>query len=138
MDIEGPIERSNKPVSKYPSYRTKIPWEFNLAYSLTYRNDRRQNDFATNSLMFSGDIDLTPKWKIGMSSGYDFKNKGFTYTQFRFDRDLDSWALNFSWVPFSDRASWNFFIGIKSGLLSDIKYDKQREPDRNYSNPNIF
>ena len=138
MDIDGPIERSNKPVSTYPSYRTKIPWEFNLAYSLTYRNDTRQNDFATNSLMFSGDIDLTPKWKIGMSSGYDFKNKGFTYTQFRFDRDLDSWALNFSWVPFSDRASWNFFIGIKSGLLSDIKYDKQREPDRNYSNPSIF
>jgi len=138
IDTQGPIERSSEPVSTYPSYRTKIPWEFNLAYSLTYRNDRKQNDFSTNSLMFSGDVDLTPKWKVGLSSGYDFKNKGFTYTQFRFDRDLDSWALNFSWVPFSDRSSWNFFIGIKSGLLSDIKYEKQREPDRRYSNPGIL
>ena len=115
----------------YPSYRTKIPWDLILAYSLTYNNSRRQNDFSNNSLMFSGNIDLTPKWKVGASSGYDFKNKGFTYTQFRFDRDLKSWRLNFSWVPFSERASWNFFIGIKSDLLSDIKYEKQREPDRN-------
>ena len=81
--------------------------------------------------MFSGNIELTPKWKVGASSGYDFKNQGFTYTQFRFDRDLKSWRLNFSWVPFSERASWNFFIGIKSDLLSDIKYEKQREPDQN-------
>jgi hypothetical protein len=80
--------------------------------------------------MVSGNIDLTPKWIVGFSSGYDFKGKGITYTQFRFDRDLDSWQLNFTWVPFGRRASWNFFIGIKSGLLSDLKYDKRREPDR--------
>ncbi|GIS00850.1 MAG: hypothetical protein CM15mP102_16700 [Flavobacteriales bacterium] len=95
-----------------------MPWSLNLAYSLTYNNSFGQNDFSTNSLMISSNISLTPKWKVGVSTGYDFKQKGFTYTQFRFDRDLDSWRLDFSWVPFSDRASWNFFIGIKSGLLS--------------------
>ena len=47
--------------------------------------------------MFSGNIELTPKWKVGLSSGYDFKGKGFTYTQLRFNRDLNSWRLNFSW-----------------------------------------
>ena len=112
------------------NYRYSIPWTLNLAYSLTYNNSRGQNDFSTNSLMFSSNLSLTPKWKVGISSGYDFKQKGFTYTQFRFDRDLDSWRLDFSWVPFSERASWNFFIGIKSGLLSDLKYEKRSEPDR--------
>jgi hypothetical protein len=126
MNTQEPSETAT-----YPSYRTKIPWDLKLAYSLTYNNSRGQNDFSNNSLMFSGNVELTPKWKIGASSGYDFKGKGFTYTQLRFDRDLKSWLLNFSWVPFSDRASWNFFIGIKSDLLSDIKYEKQREPDRN-------
>tara|TARA_A100001011_G_scaffold366904_1_gene419857 strand:+ start:21325 stop:23904 length:2580 start_codon:yes stop_codon:yes gene_type:complete len=125
-------EEDDKPVAKYPSYRTKIPWDLKLAYTLTYNNSRGQNDFSNNSLMFSGNIDLTPKWKVGLSSGYDFKGKGFTYTQLRFNRDLNSWRLNFSWVPFSDRASWNFFIGIKSGLLSDIKYEKQSEPNKSY------
>ena len=125
-------EDNNSPAPKYPSYRTKIPWDLKFAYSLTYNNSRGQQDFSNNSLMFSGNIDLTPKWKVGLSSGYDFKGKGFTYTQLRFNRDLNSWRLNFSWVPFSDRASWNFFIGIKSGLLSDIKYEKQSEPNKSY------
>lgn len=116
---------------RYPSYRTRIPWDLRIAYTMTYLNSARQNTISNNSLMFSGNVDITPKWKVGISSGYDFKGKGFTYTQFRFDRDLDSWRLNFSWVPFSDRASWYFFIGVKSGLLSDIKYEKRREPDRN-------
>ena len=111
-------------------YRTEIPWNLTFAHSLTYNNNRGQKEFTNNSLMVSGDVDLTPKWKVGVSSGYDFKGKGVTYTQFRFDRDLDSWRLNFSWVPFSNRASWYFFIGIKSGLLSDLKYEKRREPDR--------
>ena len=121
---------NSDPAPTYPSYRTKIPWDLKIAYSLTYNNSRGQRDFSNNSLMFSGNVDLTPKWKVGVSSGYDFKGQGFTYTQLRFNRDLNSWRLNFSWVPFSDRASWNFFIGIKSDLLSDIKYEKQSLPNR--------
>ena len=80
--------------------------------------------------MFSGDIELSPKWSAGISSGYDIKNQGITYTQLRFERDLLSWRMNFSWIPFSANKSWNFFIGIKSGMLSDIKYDKRRQRDK--------
>ena len=123
-------DEDEKPASKYPSYRTQIPWDLRMAYSLTYNNAIRQNEISNNSLMVSGNVELTPKWKVGFSSGYDFKQKGFTYTQLRFDRNLDSWIMNFSWVPFSQRASWTFFIGIKSSLLRDLKYDKTREPDR--------
>ena len=108
----------------------KIGWDFRFAHSLTYLNNRKQRKIGNNSLMFSGNIILSKKWKIGGSSGYDFKNKGFTYTQLRFERDLDSWKMNFSWVPFSIRESWYFFIGIKSGFLSDLKYDKRKEPDK--------
>ena len=123
-------EIKNKKAANSDIYRTEVPWDLKFAYSLTYANSRRQDDFSNNSLMVSGNIDLTPKWIIGISSGYDFKGKGVTYTQFRFDRDLDSWQLNFTWIPFGRRASWDFFIGIKSGLLSDLKYDKRREPDK--------
>lgn len=130
MNNEMNREDEMKENAKYPSYRAEIPWNLRFTYSLTYNNSRNQNDFSNNSLMFSGDVEITPKWKIGGSSGFDFKNHGFTYTQIRLNRDLDSWRLDFSWVPFSNRASWNFFIGIKSGLLSDIKYEKNREPDR--------
>ncbi|MEM9686928.1 MAG: putative LPS assembly protein LptD, partial [Bacteroidota bacterium] len=113
------------------NYRTKLPWDLRLAYSLSYSNSRRQNEISTNSLMFSGNIELSPRWKVGASSGYDFKSNGFTYTQLRFERDLESWRMSFNWVPFSSRSSWYFFIGIKSSILSDVKWDKRREPDRN-------
>jgi lipopolysaccharide assembly outer membrane protein LptD (OstA) len=112
-------------------YNYALPWNLRLAYAVTYNNAARQNEISSQSLMFSGNVELSPRWTVGVSSGYDFKNNGFTYTQLRFERDLLSWKLNFNWVPFSSRESWYFFIGIKSGMLSDIKWDKRREPDRN-------
>jgi lipopolysaccharide assembly outer membrane protein LptD (OstA) len=126
-DNEGEEDTSKKNLTEYLN---KIGWDFRLAHSLTYLNNRGQSDIGNNSLMFSGNIMLSKKWKVGGSSGFDFKNKGFTYTQLRFERDLDSWKMNFSWVPFSVRESWYFFIGIKSGFLSDLKYDKRKEPDK--------
>ncbi len=112
------------------AYRAKIPWDLRIAYSLTYLNSNRQNEISNNSLMFSGNVELTPQWKVGVSSGYDFKNQGFTFTQLRFERDLKSWRINFNWVPFSTRASWYFFIGIKASILRDVKWDQRSEPDR--------
>ncbi|RED49532.1 putative LPS assembly protein LptD [Seonamhaeicola aphaedonensis] len=111
-------------------YNHKIPWNLRLAYAINYSNSRRQNEISSHSLMFSGDIDLTTKWSVGASSGYDIKNQGFTYTQLRFSRDLLSWKMDFSWIPFSERTSWNFFIGIKSSILQDLKYEKRRQPDQ--------
>ena len=111
-------------------YNYKIPWSLRMAYAVNYNNNVGQNEISSHSLMFSGDIELSPKWSAGISSGYDFKNQGITYTQLRFERDLLSWRMNFSWIPFSTNKSWNFFIGIKSGMLSDIKYDKRRQRDK--------
>lgn len=111
-------------------YKLKIPWDLRLAYSLTYSNNNRENKITQNSLMVSGNVDITPKWKTGISTGYDFVQKGVTYTQIRFERDLLSWRMDFNWNPFGDRASWYFFIGISSSVLSDIKWDKRNLPDR--------
>ncbi|MFV0539813.1 MAG: putative LPS assembly protein LptD [Aestuariibaculum sp.] len=121
-DDEGTDEQSEL-------YRYKIPWSLRIAYAVNYSNARRQNEISSHSLMFSGDIKLSDKWSVGGSSGYDLKNAGFTYTQLRFERDLLSWRMNFSWVPFSSRGSWNFFIGIKSSMLKDLKYEKRKQPD---------
>ena len=126
-DNDSDDDKSKKNIKEYIN---KIGWDLRLAHSLTYLNNRGQKDIGSNSLMFSGNLMLSKKWKVGGSSGFDFKNKGFTYTQLRFERDLDSWKMNFSWVPFSARESWYFFIGIKSGFLSDLKYDKRKEPDK--------
>nr|WP_197056134.1 putative LPS assembly protein LptD [Flavobacterium gilvum] len=106
-------------------FRAKLPWDMTFAYSLTYGNNNREKKITGNSVMVSMNTDLTPKWKAGVSTGYDFVQKGVTFTQFRFERDLLSWRMDFNWTPFGDNASWNFYIGIKSGILSDIKWEKR-------------
>lgn len=111
-------------------YNTKLPWDLQFAYSVTYNNSSRQNEITNNSLMVSGNVELAPRWKVGVSTGYDFAQNGVTFTQFRFERDLESWRMSFNWVPYGPSAYWGFFIGIKSSVLSDIKWDKNKIPDR--------
>ncbi len=111
-------------------FSAKLPWDMTFAYSITYGNSNREKKIIGNSLMISANTDLTPKWKTGISTGYDFVQKGVTFTQLRFERDLLSWRMDFNWQPFGDFANWSFFIGIKSGVLSDIKWDKRSTSNR--------
>ena len=111
-------------------FRSVLPWDMTFAYSLTYGNNNRESKITGNSIMISANADLTPKWKAGVSTGYDFVQNGVTYTQLRFERDLLSWRMDFNWQPFGQQANWSFFIGIKSGVLSDIKYDKRSTSNR--------
>jgi hypothetical protein len=121
-------KKSDKNEGKF--FNAKLPWDLRLAYSLTYTNNNREQKISGNSLMVSGNIDITPRWKMGFSSGYDFVQKGVTFTQLRFERDLLSWRMDFNWVPNGYNKYWGFFIGIKSSVLSDIKWEKRQVPDR--------
>ncbi|WP_298881213.1 putative LPS assembly protein LptD [uncultured Polaribacter sp.] len=112
-------------------YNSDIPWSINLAYSASYTNNGVDpGTVGIHSIMFSGNLELSPKWKMGYSSGYDVKGGAFTFSRFNFTRDLDSWQFNFNWVPFGTNSSYTFFIGVKSSMLSDLKWDKNKPPDR--------
>ena len=126
------INANNKSKDKKEElYRAKIPWSINLAYSTNYRsNGVDPGEVGVHSLMFSGNVELSPKWQMGYSSGYDIKDGAFTFSRFNFTRDLDSWQFNFNWVPFGTNSSYTFFIGVKSSVLSDLKWDKNKPPDR--------
>ena len=127
-DIEvSNSELNNKEVEKddvVDFFKTKLPFDLTFAYSLTYSNASRENKISGNSIMISANTDLTKQWKVGVSTGYDFVQKGISYTQLRFDRDLLSWRMSLNWIPLGDNSSWNFFIGIKSSVLSDLKWTK--------------
>jgi hypothetical protein len=111
-------------------FNSKLPWDMTMAYSLTYSNTNRENKITGNSVMVSANMDITPKWKGGISTGYDFVQQGVTFTQLRFERDLLSWRMSFNWTPLGAYSNWNFFIGIKSGMLSDIKWNKRSTSNR--------
>lgn len=123
-------EEEDKDIGKDKWYTANMPWDLRFSHSLSYSNARRQNQVTNNSLMFSGNVDLTPNWRVGLSSGYDFVNNGFSFTQIRFERDLKTWRINFNWTPLGNRQTWFFFIGIKSSVLSDIKWERNRPRDQ--------
>lgn len=108
-----------------------VPWNISLNYTLTYVNSYvatlyQYESNITQTLSFSGNITLTDKWKIAFSSGYDFVNKGMSYTSLDIYRDLHCWEMRFNWVPFGYYKSWTFSINVKAAALRDIKYDKRR------------
>jgi len=124
-------DKSNNDVKETKLYNATIPWNINIAYTISYSNYGIINsEIGSNSLMFNGDLELSPKWNVRYSSGYDFKNKGFSYTRLGFTRDLDSWSFNFDWSPFGTNKSYYFRIGVNSSMLSDLKWDKRNLPDR--------
>ncbi|GGD36052.1 organic solvent tolerance protein OstA [Flavobacterium orientale] len=124
----GSDDDSEEKIAEF--FNAVMPWNLTLAYSLTYSNVNRESRITGNSLMVSGNIDITPRWKMGISSGYDFVQKGVTFTQFRFERDLLSWRMDFNWSPYGENAFWGFYIGVKSAVFSDIKHEKRSLPDR--------
>jgi hypothetical protein len=102
-----------------------IPWSLNVDYSWSFSREAFVTSF-THTIRLSGDISITPKWKVGLNSGYDFISKKVTTTNFSIHRDLHCWEMRFSVVPFGQRRSYSFTINAKSSILRDVKYNKAK------------
>lgn len=103
-----------------------VPWTLNLNYNLRYTNSGINRD-TTQTLNLTGDFNLTPKWKLGYTTGYDFSNRDFSYTSLTIYRDLHCWEMSVNWIPFGARKSYNFSINVKSATLKDLKLTRRRD-----------
>lgn len=109
-----------------------IPWNLTLSYNLSYITnaeavtEERESEII-QTLSFNGDVNVTPKWKIGFRSGYDFENRDFSYTSVDIYRDLHCWEMRFNWIPMGPRKSWNFTINVKSAMLQDLKLNRKKD-----------
>lgn len=103
-----------------------IPWSLNVSYSWNYNKRGFESSDITQTLRFSGNLSLTPKWKINFNSGFDFESKEFTQTSLGLTRDLHCWVLDFNWTPFGRFESYSLDIHVKSSLLQDLKLSKRR------------
>lgn len=102
------------------------PW--NLSFGLNYSANKnlRGDVNKTTSLNISGRIAPTPYWDISGSTNIDLQTGQISYTRLALTRDLRSFRINFSMVPFGAYKTWNFFIGIKASFLSDtMKYEER-------------
>lgn len=117
-------------------YDFSVPWNISLNYNFSYVSTfvAREMDLQSHSIRsisLSGNVSLTKNWRIAMTTGYDFVNKGWSYTTVDIYRDLHCWEMRFSWVPFGYYRSWFFQINIKADALQDLKYEKRHSYQEN-------
>lgn len=115
---------SGMPYENYVDF--DIPWNISWSYTLNYSKPALTENI-TQTLTVSGNMNLTPKWKVNITTGYDLKNKDFTFTSVDIHRDLHCWEMSFSWIPFGYRQSYLFRLNVKSSVLKDLKIDKKKD-----------
>ena len=103
-----------------------IPWSLNLYYNLRYSKPAWE-ETITQTLTFSGDVSLTPNWKVGFNSGYDFLVKELTYTSLNIYRNLHCWEMQMNWIPFGRNQRYSIDIKVKASVLQDLKLSRKRE-----------
>jgi hypothetical protein len=109
-----------------------IPWSFSINYNFKYTpkwDNTKQANVGTivQTLGFSGQLNITPKWKISLTTGWDFTNNEISYTSIDVYRDLHCWEMRFGWIPKGAQQSWNFSINVKASLLQDLKLNKKKD-----------
>ncbi|HWV66829.1 putative LPS assembly protein LptD [Chitinophaga sp.] len=109
-----------------------IPWRLDLSYSLSYTNTIIPDSGGvvkriTQYVSFNGDFSITPKWKIGLNSGFDFTNMQIAYTNMYISRDLHDFNLSINLIPFGTYRQFSFTISAKAGLLRDLRLNRTKQ-----------
>ena len=109
-------------------------WSLSLSYNLTISNNptyfnylMEDNRKVIQTLGVNGSINLTPKWKVSVQTGWDFELNKLSYTSFTVYRDLHCWEMRFNWIPIGTYKSWNFQINVKASALQDLKLTKKKD-----------
>jgi lipopolysaccharide assembly outer membrane protein LptD (OstA) len=126
---ETQMKQINNNLEDYVDWN--IPWTFSFSYQFSMNRAGLASPQQISGMTFQGDLSISEKWKMSLSSGYDFKYKGLTYTNISVHRDLHCWELNFNWTPiaspFFGRASnYSFDLRVKSSLLQELKISRRR------------
>ncbi len=110
-----------------------IPWNVNVNYSLSIRKavtnvtKRDTMIIADNSIRVTGDFNVTARWKVAFSTGYDLVGKKIQITSFDIYRDLHCWDMRLGVIPFGTRRSYNFSINVKATVLQDLRLQRRRD-----------
>ena len=107
-----------------------IPWSLQLSYSLTFSRSL-QPDYSTktqinSNINLNGDFSLSPKWKLGGSTYYDFTTKKVQTLTMFVTRDMHCWQMAINITPIGLYRSFSITINPKSGILRDLKINRSR------------
>ena len=104
-----------------------VPWSINFNYSFNFRrgyqfsNGKAINkDTYTQTLGLSGNVKLTPRLSMQMSTNFDLMAMQMSATQLTATYDLHCFNINVSWIPNGQWESWSFRIQANAAALADL------------------
>ena len=118
-----------------------VPWSVNFNYSFSYRKGYQYSngkvidkDTYTQTLGLSGNIKLTPRLSMQMSTNFDLMALQMSATQLSATYDLHCFNINVSWIPNGKWESWSFRIQANAAALADLLRFKKSSSywDNNY------
>jgi hypothetical protein len=107
-----------------------IPWTLSFGYNFNYNKQGLAKAQITQAITVQGDLSLTPKWKVGLSTGYDLVLKAPTLTNITLHRELHCWDMAVNWTPisgYSVNSSYSFTLNVRSALLQELKVSRRRQ-----------
>lgn len=107
-----------------------VPWNVSFNYSFSY-NNAFTSTTSSNTVMLSGDLNLTKNWKVQYNTNYDLRAGKLAVTSFAIYRNLHCWDLNIQWVPFGVYRSYNVTLKVKAAILQDLKLSKRSDYTNN-------
>ena len=132
-----PSEAPPKYIGDYVSYSPDqiynfdIPWNFSAGYNfnITHGTYLKPDTIITvQSLNVKLDFNLTPHWKVAVSTGFDIIHRQVTLTNVTVIRDLHCWELTFTWtpaLPTFNGQQFSIILQPKSTTLKDLKVQKK-------------
>ena len=104
-----------------------VPWSINMNYSFSYRKSYQysngqvinKHDF-TQTLGLSGNVKLTPRLSLNLSTNFDLMALKMSTTQLSATYDLHCFNINVSWIPNGQWESWSFRIQANAAALADL------------------
>ncbi|GAB4036982.1 putative LPS assembly protein LptD [Spirosoma jeollabukense] len=107
-----------------------VPWSFNVSYTFSLTKLTPVLSQVVQALTLTGDLSLTPKWKITLNTGYDFTYNSPTLTTIGINRDLHCWEMAFNWTPYAGNNSragnYSFDLRARSSILQELKLSRRR------------
>jgi lipopolysaccharide assembly outer membrane protein LptD (OstA) len=110
-------------------YNFNIPWSINYQYSLNlarFKYNKKDTTAITQTLALGFDLNITKKWKINVSSGFDLTHKSVTRTDISVVRDLHCWQMEFKWTPLGFQQGFYMTVYVTSQQFSWLKLQKQK------------
>jgi LPS-assembly protein len=108
-----------------------IAWSINLSFSINF-SQMLKPDYSgyttqfNSSLNWNGDFNLTPEWKVGLSSYYDVKNEKIQSLTMSLSRNMHCWGMAINVTPVGLYRSFSITLSPKAGILQDLKVNRTR------------